>query len=592
MVKIKKEYKPIVAGLIISICVFFFVLFLFKFLGLFQTAELKGLDILFNWRGTKVPSDKIVILSIDDRSFEELGVFPWPRSIYAKVIDNLKGAGAKLICFDIEFANPGLSKENDILFANAAKRAGNVVSVSTFTEDINEAKLHYKKHNLPIEILRNSLAGYGFSSYERDIDGFVRKAQLFTEYNNKIIYTFPVKILSLYLNVSEEDIINKVRSKYKGFKDTILINYLGPAKTFETIPFFTAIKDKKSLSIFKDKIVLIGSTTPILHDEFYTSFRLLPGVEIHANVMNNILKDDYLIKASDLVNDIILLIVIFISSFLSFKFSPFKSIIFNIGFVIIFLIIAFYLFINNYWINTSTPLWAVVFSYTANVAYKAVTEGKKRKQIKNMFQRYVSRQIVEELLKDPDKVSLGGKKERVTIFFSDIRNFTTLSEKLKPEEVVNLLNRYFTEMTSIVFKYGGTVDKFIGDALMALFGAPVKGPNDEEAAVRAAIEMREKVKELNNIWPLEIGIGINSGDVVVGNIGSGQQMQYTAIGDAVNTASRLESLTKEYKAVIIISHTVYEKVKDLILVKDLGEVSVKGKAEKVRAYEVLGLKKV
>ncbi|MFH1824336.1 MAG: adenylate/guanylate cyclase domain-containing protein [Candidatus Firestonebacteria bacterium] len=596
----KKEHKSIIANLTISICVFLFILFLFRFLGVFQTAELKGLDILFNWRGSRIPSDKIVILSIDDRSFEELGVFPWPRSIYATVIDNLKKAGAKLICFDVEFATSGSIKENDILFAKAVKKAGNVVSISTFTEDINEAMLRYKKHNLPIEILRNSLAGFGFSSYEREIDGFVRKAQLFTEYNSKTFYTFPVKVLSLYLNVSDEYIVNKVRNKYKGFKDTILINYTGPVKTFETIPFFTAVKvkDGTSLNIFKDKIVLIGSTAPILHDEFYTSFRLLPGVELHANVINNILKEDYLIKASDLINNLILLVMILVSSFFAFKFSPFKSIIFNIGFIVVFLIVAFYLFISDYWINTSTSLWAVVFSYTANVAYKAVTEGKRRKQIKNMFQRYVSRQIVEELLKDTDKLKLGGKRERVTIFFSDIRNFTTLSEKLEPEEVVDSLNKYFTEMTNIIFKYGGTVDKFMGDAIMALFGVPVKGPNDEESSVRAAIEMQERMKKLRDLWKgqafenLEIGIGINSGDVIVGNIGSDIQRQYTVIGDTANIASRLETLTKEYKASIIISDSVYDKVKDIILVKDLGESPVKGKTEKVKIYEVLGLKKL
>jgi adenylate cyclase len=251
----------------------------------------------------------------------------------------------------------------------------------------------------------------------------------------------------------------------------------------------------------------------------------------------------------------------------------------------------------NIWINTATPLWAVIFTFIADVTYKAVTEGRKKNEMKRIFQRYVSRQVVDEILKDPEKQKLGGARKRITIFFSDIRNFTSMSENLKPEEVVEILNRYFTEMTNIAFKYGGTLDKFVGDAIMLLYGTPIDKGNNEELAVRTAIEMQERMKVLRQEWttegkaPLEMGIGINTGDVVVGNIGSGQQMQYTVIGDAANLASRLESITKEYKAGIIISESVYEKIRDIVLVKDLGEASVKGKLTKIKIYEVLGLKK-
>ena len=252
---------------------------------------------------------------------------------------------------------------------------------------------------------------------------------------------------------------------------------------------------------------------------------------------------------------------------------------------------------SNYYVEFTMPLWALVFAYIGNIAYKAVTEGRKKEMIKKTFQRYVSRDVVEEILKNPEGLALGGKRQHMTILFSDIRNFTPMSESLKAEEVVELLNMYFSEMTGIIFKYRGTLDKYIGDAVMALFGAPKELSNSEELAVRTAIEMQEKMKEFRAAMKLRgkkeisIGVGLNAGEVIVGNIGSGQQMNYTVIGDVANTASRMESLTKEYKRDIIISQSVYDKVKDIIVAEDLGEASIKGKLDKVKIYAVLGLKR-
>ncbi|HPG57670.1 MAG TPA: adenylate/guanylate cyclase domain-containing protein [Candidatus Wallbacteria bacterium] len=217
-----------------------------------------------------------------------------------------------------------------------------------------------------------------------------------------------------------------------------------------------------------------------------------------------------------------------------------------------------------------------------------------KKKLTKIFSKYVSSQIVDELMKNPDSTALGGKKQKTTILFSDIRGFTSMSEKFEPEAIVSLLNEYFSEMSGVIFNWNGTLDKYIGDAMMVLFGAPILGSDDELRAVTAAIEMQRKLKKLNEFFDkkgqktIGVGIGINTGDVVVGNIGSENRLEYTAIGDSVNLASRLCSVAKAGQ--IIISDFTYNHVKDFIEVNKLEMVQVKGKAEKIQIYEVLNLK--
>jgi class 3 adenylate cyclase len=217
-----------------------------------------------------------------------------------------------------------------------------------------------------------------------------------------------------------------------------------------------------------------------------------------------------------------------------------------------------------------------------------------KKKLTKIFSKYVSSQIVDELMKNPDSTSLGGKKQKTTILFSDIRGFTPMSEKLEPEAIVSVLNEYFSEMSGVIFNWNGTLDKYIGDAMMVLFGAPILGADDELRAVTAAIEMQRKLKKLNDHLEksgrkaIGVGIGINTGDVVVGNIGSENRLEYTAIGDSVNLASRLCSVAKAGQ--IIISDFTYNHVHEFIEVNKLELVQVKGKAEKIQIYEVLNLK--
>lgn len=221
---------------------------------------------------------------------------------------------------------------------------------------------------------------------------------------------------------------------------------------------------------------------------------------------------------------------------------------------------------------------------------------KERDFVKETFSRYVTKQVAEEILRDPDRIAPGGTKREVTILFSDIRGFTTFSEDHSPEDVIAHLNEYLAAMVDIIFKYEGTLDKYIGDAIMAVYGSPLPHEDDPLRAVRTALEMQEILAKLNDRWetegkpPLRIGIGINTGDVIAGNIGDVRRMEYTVIGDNVNLASRIESLTKNFNCPIIISGSTYAQVRDAVEVKELEEVTVKGKSRAVRIYELLGLK--
>jgi adenylate cyclase len=261
----------------------------------------------------------------------------------------------------------------------------------------------------------------------------------------------------------------------------------------------------------------------------------------------------------------------------------------------VFIIANGYIFATlNIWLNLIYPVLTMMTIYLAITVYRYITEEKEKKKIRGAFQYYLTASVINEMLKDPTKLKLGGDKKDLTVLFSDIRGFTTVSEKLTPEELVHLLNEYLTAMTDIVFKYDGLLDKYMGDAIMAVYGAPLDQPDHALRACRTALDMLAGLKELQKKWAeegrpvLHIGIGINSGDMVVGNMGSQMRFDYTVMGDSVNLGSRLEGINKEYGTSIIISEFTYNAVKDTLLCRELDSVRVKGQKLPVRIYELLG----
>jgi adenylate cyclase len=243
-------------------------------------------------------------------------------------------------------------------------------------------------------------------------------------------------------------------------------------------------------------------------------------------------------------------------------------------------------------LRASVAALALTLAAFGAVAYQYFVEGREKRQVKRLFARYVSRDVFEQLMADPGSARLGGQRREMTVLFSDIRGFTTFSEQGAPEEIVQQLNEYFSRMVHVLFEHRGTLDKFVGDAVMALFGAPVEDPDHAEHAVQAALAMLDELDGLNRTWSaqgrptLKIGIGVNTGDMVAGNIGSETIMSYTVIGDAVNLGSRLESLNKQYGTTIIVSETTRARLGERYDIRPLGDVVVKGKTRPVAIFEI------
>lgn len=248
------------------------------------------------------------------------------------------------------------------------------------------------------------------------------------------------------------------------------------------------------------------------------------------------------------------------------------------------------------WLNAVYPLLTMVIVYTAVTLYRYIVEEREKRKIRGAFSFYVTPSVVNEMLKNPDKLKLGGDKKELTVLFSDIRGFTTLAEEMEPEALVNLLNEYLTEMTDIVFEFDGLLDKYIGDAVMAVWGAPLEQNDHPARACRTALKMLDRLTKMQQKWEaegtprLDIGIGINAGPMVVGNMGSERRFDYTVMGDSVNLASRLEGINKEYGTQVVISEFTYERVKDDFFCRELDAVRVKGRAKPAKIYELVALR--
>ena len=571
--------------------------------------EDKTLDLRFNLRGKIAPGTETVIAAIDEKSINKLGRFPWPRSVWGRVVDRLTEEGARVIVFDVFFTEPE-NVESDDLLQRAIMRSGRVILPVVF--DFSETG--YKESGftdkqldfmLPsaFAVIKNTDANFSpltakmvlptmlrFSTYASalaqinmipDGDGTLRWEMLAIAYHGDYYAPIGLQAARIYQGIETTDLALDYTGSVRLGDTTIptdgygrmLINYRGPAGTFPVYSVSDILDRTTPPGTFKDKIILIGPTAIGIYDLRVTPFsNNMPGIEKHASVVDNILHRDFIFQTYTNVH---LLIFLFAG---------------YLGFV-------YYLFVTKgIWFNVVYPASALFFGYTSQTAYRFFMEERRARDIRKMFSSYVSKRIVDELIRDPSKAKLGGDRKEITVLFSDIRGFTSFSEKHQPEEVVSLLNEYLGAMTEIVFQYEGTLDKFVGDAIMALWGAPVGQPDHAERGVKCALAMITKLKELQAKWAsegkyvIDIGIGINTGDMVVGNMGAeGKKMDYTVIGDNVNLGARLEGLTRKYNNHIIISEYTYEKVKHIVQATELDSVTVKGKEKPVVVYDLVGL---
>ena len=494
------------------------------------------------------------------------------------------------------------------------------------TEKISEKSLHTGYFNTII-----------------DKDGPIRRAPIAVRYGSK--YMMPIALKSFLLSkgyfaslimdknpkhprekqvrdflvMDEEG--NEVFSIPVQSDGTLLINYAGPRKMFPYLPVSELLKDSDTAKIsqrvfdpstkiwtvqdfdikksewLRDKLVILGPSATGIFDLRVTPFEEnYPGVETHANVLDNLVRQDFLVPHPQDEPLTLLSVVVLgiIGTLIVGHFGALLGLIYTALLFVGLLWIDFqYFFLKGILFSISVPALSVLAIYMVLTVYKYFTEERAKKELKGTFAKYVSPSIVDEILSDPSKIELGGRKQNVTVFFSDVRGFTTISEKLDPRDLSDILNRYLTPMTNLVFEHKGTLDKYMGDAIMAFFGAPISFADHATHACRCALKHIEKLFELQKQFaaeglpPIDIGIGLNTGDVSVGNMGSDTVRSYTVMGDAVNLASRLEGITKQYGVRIVISEFTHQRVRDQFTTRELDRVRVKGKNEPVRIYELI-----
>lgn len=359
-------------------------------------------------------------------------------------------------------------------------------------------------------------------------------------------------------------------------------------------------KPKIDPEIFKDKYIILGVNDPLkdgLNDNKSSPVAVNhPALDIQASMLDNIVYRDFITVLPAWVNFLITIIGMLLIYYTIRTHNLVKAINYSICFILLIPIISANCFYYGVVINTITPVVMCVLTMIMAYIHRYIIEAKTKEKVENAMGKYVSEDVMKRVIQNIDNLGLGGKKAVVTVLFSDIRGFTSMSEKMSAQEVSQLLNEYFSEMEPIVTKYNGIVNKFIGDAVMAVFGEPINDENHPLNAVRCGYEMLQRVKELDKKWQaenkpvIEIGIGINTGEVFVGNIGSEKRMEYTVIGDTVNLASRLESYNKTYKTRMLISSTTYEAAKDHITANQIPDVEIRGKANKINVYEITDCK--
>ncbi|MBW1835594.1 MAG: CHASE2 domain-containing protein [Deltaproteobacteria bacterium] len=458
-----------------------------------------------------------------------------------------------------------------------------------------------------IEAISSATDYSGFFNMFPDPDGVFRWIPGVIKFKDMLYAPLSLMLVSAFLdtplslNVAEygiEDIqIGKLSIPADEF-GRILINYRGEEKSFPHIPVTDILNGNISSDALQDKIVLVGATAVGIYDVRVTPFgTLFPGLEIHANVVDSVLSKDF-IHQPGWAKIFDLLAIIITGTILGIV-LPRSGVI--SGAVVVLSLLSGYvwlcqfLFSKGGWIlNLVYPLAGIVFIYISITVYRYFTETKQKRFIKDAFSAYLAPAVVRQLIETPDKFKLGGEKKNITAFFSDVQGFTSISEKLSPEELVELLNEFLTEMTDIILNHEGTVDKFEGDAIIAFFGAPNDVQNHAEVACRASIEMQKRLVELRGKWrhdgrpELRMRIGLCTGPAVVGNMGSRNRMDYTMMGDTVNIAARLEGINKVYGIYALISDSTYRAAGDGIMTREIDSVNVVGKIEPVTIYQLLG----
>jgi adenylate cyclase len=569
-------------------------------LGVIESFEAKTYDLRFKTlRGALKPNPKIALITIDEKSIAELGRFPWSRKYFKELVDTVSKAPAKAVLLDVLFPESE-SPQVDKNLADSIKHSG-ITTLSVIFE-LSENGQATGITNL-IPELHNTPENIAHINITPDEDGVIRWTPLVIPYKGKFYPSLALAGAKEALEVNNIDvkdyeIILGNKTIPTDSLHRMLINYTGPAGIYERYSFSDVIKGRIKPEELKDRILIVGATALGIYDLRVTPFsNNTPGIEVNANIIDNILRGDFLQRGGiEALIDIICIVFFgIIASLITSKFRAFTAAPLILCLMAAHIYLAYYLFLKGHWVTMIYPIASITLSYSVTASLRFFTVEKKAREIKSMFSSYVSKKIVDELISHPEKAKVGGEIKTITILFCDVKGYTSFSEKHNPQEVVRILNEYLAEMTDTVMKYDGTLDKFMGDGILAFWGAPLEQKNHAELAVRCSLEMLRRLDALYKKWqsegtePLTCGIGINTGEVIVGNIGvEGKKMEYTAIGDSVNLTYRIQDMSRKFNRPLI-TENLYRLVRDIVKVEPLGSVTVRGKHEAVNIYALIDI---
>ncbi len=590
-------------------------------------------DLVLNLRDTPMPPPKVVVVSVDERSVKQYGRWPWTRGLQGRLIAALKQAGAAVIALDIIYLRSE-SPQADQALVDALELPGAPViggyflreqqSVATPAEALAvlresrvrqvlerpgadpaqmETKPYAEVSQAPIAA---AMSGLGFFNVFPDPDGLVRSFPLVLRYGADLYPSLPLQALSAYGAVSPSvtlgvEGVDEVRLGGTG----IPVNRLGELtlnfySRKHPIRLFSAaeVLDGQLLSELADALVFVGVTelgiadlrpTPV-DDSF-------PGVAVHATVASNVLQGWYLQRdARAVVADVLLMLSLPLLAVWGMARARGPLLMLGVALAVALagaLLLRWLLVQGGLLVSLVYPLSAVVIAGLSLQSWYMITEGRRSRFLRRAFSAYVAPALVQRVVDNPDSLSLSGEKRQVTVFFSDIRGFTSITESLPPERMVKLLNRYLSRMTDIVMDHQGTLEKYIGDAIMALYNAPLELPGHPSLAARTALRMLDALEQINDEFErdfglrIRIGVGINTGDAIIGNLGSERRFHYAAVGDTVNLGARLESRTKAYGVSVIVSGATRDLLEPEFLCRHLDRLQVKGKSKPVEIHQLM-----
>jgi adenylate cyclase len=637
--------------------------------------ELKLYDLKFRVRGAKPPGGEVVILGIDDDSLKAVGRWPWSREDLARLVNQVKDAGPRVIALDIIFAEKqetaavraltnlrqeitrqGLASREIAALLDREKQRADVdrllaevigrepptvlgfffrkvggtsggvdkselmapkfVRASTYnvvrlldTEPSRVPLIGASGVELNLPEISQAASGAGYFNMLPDVDGVVRWFPMTILYGSDFFAPMNLVTLARFRGIPTSSItlsqagVEEVRLGRQEIPvdrhGRMLINYLGPPGTIPTYSAATLLEGGVPPEVLKNKIVMVGATAVGIYDLRVTPFSAIsPGVEVQATVMDNLLRNDF-IRVPKFGLPMMILILLGLGVMLGLvmpRLSAAWAFVFTLLLLESYTLVNYFLFSRlGIQMELFYPMAEVVGVYLGITMHRFLAEERERVRIRKAFESYVAPAVVQKMLKHPEALRLGGERRVITLLFTDIRGFTTISESLlDPQALVQLLHDFLNPMSNIIIDRGGTIDKYMGDAIMAEFGAPLEQPDHASQACRAALQMEATLEELNRQWaekgrpPIKIGVGINTGPVAVGNMGSDRLFDYTAIGDNVNLASRLEGLNKYYGTNILASQATAEALGNGFILRDVDRVRVKGKTQASGIFEVVG----